>query len=97
MIQCRECEHYNKGLRGTSHLTCDPFENIKEQHCLIKWQLIKLDLLVQAQEKMQTMYDRLAPLQEKMFRHLEREIDDAEEADEWKRADGDEEDDSDAF
>jgi len=43
------------------------------------------------------MYDRLAPLQEKMFRHLEREIDDAEEADEWKRADGDEEDDSDAF
>ena len=95
MIQCRECEHYNAGFRGTSRLTCDPFGNIKEQQCLIKWQLIKLDLLVEAQERMQTMYDKLAPLQEKMFRHLEREIDEAEEADNWKQPRDDEEDESD--
>jgi hypothetical protein len=39
------------------------------------------------------MYRKFAPLQEKMFRHLEREIDEAEEADRWKFAD-DEEDES---
>lgn len=34
------------------------------------------------------MYKRLAPLQEKMFRHMEREIDDVEESDKWKYEEG---------
>jgi hypothetical protein len=40
------------------------------------------------------MYERLAPLQEKMFRHMEREIDEAEEADAWKYDEDDDDDDT---
>ena len=39
-------------------------------------------------------YNKLAPLQEKMMKHMEREIDEAEDADSWKRSlEDDEEDD----
>lgn len=37
-------------------------------------------------------YNRLAPLQERMMRHMEREIDEAEDADGWKRADNEDDD-----
>ena len=40
------------------------------------------------------MHERLAPLQEKMIRHMEREIDDADDADRWKLG-SDEEDEDD--
>ena len=76
---------------------CDPFANIKEPECLVKWQLIKLGEMVQAYQATVAMYRRLAPLQEKMMRHMEREIDDADDADSWKYGptDEDEEDDED--
>jgi hypothetical protein len=45
----------------------------------------RVDLLVQAYQEMQRIYQRLAPMQEKMFRHMEREIDDIDDADSWKR------------
>jgi hypothetical protein len=35
------------------------------------------------------MYRRFAPLQEKMFRQMEREIDDTEESERWKLGDTD--------
>ena len=41
------------------------------------------------------MYKRLAPLQEKMFEHMEREIDENEEAERWKYGPGGEEDEED--
>jgi hypothetical protein len=41
------------------------------------------------------MYRRFAPLQEKMFRHMEREIDDADEADRWKYGEPEDEDEPD--
>ncbi|MFO0972664.1 MAG: hypothetical protein U1A27_04370 [Phycisphaerae bacterium] len=57
----------------------------------MKWQILrqtelsqKVDRLVAAYEATVQMYRRLAPLQEKMFRHMQREIDDVEEADRWK-------------
>jgi hypothetical protein len=37
------------------------------------------------------MYERIAPLQEKMIRHMEKEIEDQEEADRWKYGEEEEE------
>ncbi|HSW45586.1 MAG TPA: hypothetical protein VLM89_08445 [Phycisphaerae bacterium] len=90
MIQCSQCEHFLRGPGGQMRLTCDPFSTIREPECLAKWQLIKIDMMVQAYQATLDMYRRLAPMQEKMFRHMEREIDDIDEADRWK---SDEEDD----
>jgi hypothetical protein len=98
MIQCSECEHFVRGPGGQMTFKCDPFGNIKEPECLIKWQVLraaelgqKMDRMVAAYEATLEIYKRFAPLQEKMFRHMEREIDEADEADSWK-ADLDEED-----
>jgi hypothetical protein len=91
MIQCSECEFCKRGPGGQLQFSCDPFSNIKEPECLAKWQLLKLaeqsdklDRLVAAYEATVAMYRKLAPLQEKMFRHMEREIEDVEESDKWK-------------
>ncbi|UCD28129.1 MAG: hypothetical protein JSV03_13690 [Planctomycetota bacterium] len=84
MIQCQDCEFFVRGPKGQLGFKCDPFSNIKEPECLMKWQLIKVDLMVRAYQATLQMYQRLAPLQEKMFRHMEQEIDDIEEADRWK-------------
>ena len=95
MIQCSECEHFVRGPDGRAGFTCDPFSNIKEPDCLTKWQLIKLDNMVRAYQATVEMYRRLAPLQEKMFRHMEREIDEIDESDSWKQADDDPDEDDD--
>jgi hypothetical protein len=86
MIQCSECEFFVRGPGGQVGFKCDPFSTIKEPECLVKWQLIKLDLMVQSYQATVAMYRRLAPLQEKMFRHMEREIDDLDEGERWKQA-----------
>jgi hypothetical protein len=95
MIQCVDCEFYQPGASGAARFLCDPFKNIKEPECLAKWNLIKLEVLVRSHQATLAMYRRLAPLQEKMFRHLEREIEDVEDADSWKYADDEEEDEDD--
>jgi len=92
MIQCRECEHFHQREDGEVAFTCSPFENIKEPSCLVKWQLIKLDTMVRAYQATLRMYERLAPLQERMFRHMEREIEDQEDADSWKQSLDDDDD-----
>ena len=91
MIQCEDCEFFSRGPTGQVEFRCDPFKTIKEPDCLIKWQLLraseqtqKISRMVAAYEAMLEMYRRLQPLQEKMFRHMERELDDAEDADSWK-------------
>lgn len=90
MIHCRDCEFFHRGADGSPLLSCDPFATIKEPECLVKWQLVQLTTIARAHQATLDMYRRLAPLQEKMFRHMEREIDEAEDADAWKY---DEEDD----
>jgi hypothetical protein len=103
MLQCSECEHFARGPGGQVSFKCDPFANIKEPECLIKWQILrtvelgqKMDRMVAAYEATLDIYKRFAPLQEKMFRHMEREIDEVEEADAWKYDEEDEsEDDAD--
>ena len=100
MIQCGECEYFVRGPGGQLGFRCDPFSTIKEPECLVKWQLLrtnemtqKLDRLVAAYEATLEIYKRLQPLQEKMFRHMEHEIDDTEEADSWKYGMDEEQDD----
>jgi len=93
MIQCDDCEYFVRGPQGQVGFKCDPFSNIKEPECLMKWQLIKIDTMVRSYQATLQMYQRLAPLQEKMFKHMEREIDEVEESESWKYGLDDEEDD----
>ncbi len=62
---------------------------------MAKWQFIKLDKMVRSYEATLEMYRRLAPMQEKMFRHIEREIDEVDSADEWKTGYQDDDEDED--
>jgi hypothetical protein len=84
MLQCAECEFADIGPHGEVRLRCNPFINVKEPECLDKWQLMKLEALVQAYAATLDQYRRLAPLQEKMMKYMEHEIDDVNEADKWK-------------
>ena len=84
MIQCKSCEFYLEHPDGSPDLQCDPFSNIKEPECLMKWQLASLTVMAKSHRATLDMYRRLAPLQEKMMRHMEREIDEVDEADSWK-------------
>jgi hypothetical protein len=74
-------------------LTCDPFATIKEPECIAKWLLIQLNVVAKSHQATLDLYTRLAPLQEKMFQHMEREIDETEEADRWKYGDDEQDDD----
>jgi E3 ubiquitin-protein ligase DOA10 len=93
MIQCENCEFAEQPQPGKIVMRCNPFTNVKEEACLLKWQLLKVETMVQAYQATVQMYQRLAPLQEKMFRQIQREVEDIDEADSWKRTDedGDEE------
>ena len=84
MIQCSECEHFVRGPGGQIRFTCDPFSNIKEPQCLMKWQLIKIDMMVQAYQATVAMYKKLAPMQERMLRQMEQEMGELDEADRWE-------------
>jgi len=100
MIQCEDCEFFQRTPSGRALLLCDPHKNIKEPECLAKLQLHKLasteqsmERLMRAYEQMLGIYQRLQPMQEKMFDHMEREMRDAEEGDAWKFEAYDDEDD----
>ena len=97
MLRCQDCEFFRRRADGSPELGCDPFSTIKEPECLLKWQLAQLNIISKSHQATLEMYRRFAPLQEKMFRHMEREIDDADESDSWKLGpdDNDEEDDED--
>ena len=84
MLRCKECEFYATNRDGSPRLTCDPFSTIREPECLMKLQLVQLTTMARSHQATLEMYQRLAPLQEKMFRHMEREIDESEAADQWK-------------
>ena len=84
MIQCSQCEYFARGPAGEVRLTCDPFSTIKEPQCLDKWQFVRIDMMVQAYQATLAVYRRLAPMQEKMFQHMEREMEGMDEADRWK-------------
>ena len=84
MIQCKDCEYFNRAASGEIAFACDPFGTIKEPECLAKWQLIKINQMVAGYQATLDYYRRLAPMQEKMFKVMERELDDINEGDQWK-------------
>ena len=93
MLRCKDCEFFRRKPDGSAELTCDPFSTIKEPECLAKWQFVQLNVLVQSHRATLDMYRRLAPLQEKMFQHMEREIEEVDEADSWKYVNDDDDED----
>jgi len=106
MLQCAECEFFSRGPQGAVSFRCDPFGTVKEPECLAKWQILrsvelthKVERLVAAYEATLEIYRRLGPLQEKMFRHMEKEVEELEDSDSWKYGgppeDEDDEDDED--
>jgi hypothetical protein len=84
MIQCKECELCEAGPDGKRIFRCDPFSNIKEPECIAKWQLIRLDMLVASYQGMLKWYGKLAPLQDKMLKYMQRELEDLDETERWK-------------
>jgi hypothetical protein len=84
MIQCKDCELCEIEPNGRRTFKCDPFTNIKEPECIAKWQLIRLDMLVASYQQMTKWYGKLAPFQDKLFKYMKREIEDIDEAEQWK-------------
>jgi hypothetical protein len=50
----------------------------------MKWQLLRLDVLVTHYQAMLTMQQKLAPMQDKILKYVKRELDDIDEAERWK-------------
>ena len=95
MQQCEDCEFFSRHPDGRITLRCNPFTNIKEPACLEKWQLMRLDALLQSYQAMLRWYQKLTPMQEKMFEFMKREMDDVDDADSWKYTDEGEDKDKD--
>ena len=84
MIQCKDCEFCVIGPDNRRTFKCDPFANIKEPECIAKWQLIRLDMLVASYQGMLKFQGKMAPLQDKIIKYMQREIDSIEESEQWK-------------
>lgn len=95
MIQCKDCEFYEIGPDGHKQFKCDPFSNIKEPECLQKWQVIKLDMLLGGYKSMLTWQERMSPVQDKILKYVQRELDDIDEAERWKVDDDEDEEEED--
>jgi len=95
MIQCKDCEYCQMDSDGKRMFKCDPFINIKEPECIAKWQLIRLDMLLASYQGMLKWYRKLEPLQDKIFKYMQREIDDIEEAESWKHIEEEDEEEED--
>lgn len=87
MIQCKDCELCETGPDGRRVFKCDPFANIKEPECISKWQLIRLDMLLAGHQQTLKWYAKLAPLQDKIFKYMKREIEDIDESERWRQDD----------
>ena len=84
MIHCDDCEFCEMGPHNKRIFKCDPFSTIKEPECLLKWQLIRLDMLAASHQGMQSWYNKMAPMQDKLFDYMQREMNDIDESDRWK-------------
>ena len=94
MLQCEQCEFFHRDEKGRISFSCDPFTNVKEPQCLLKWQLIKINQMVEAYQATLGYYHKLAPMQDKLFKAMERELNDMDSAESWKYH-GDEEEEQD--
>jgi hypothetical protein len=89
MIQCSECEYFQQDSQGRRIFRCDPFCNIKEPECLAKWQLLRLDILVSHSQAVLSGQQKMAPIQDKLYKYVKRELDDLDESERWKIEDDD--------
>ena len=96
MIQCKDCEFCEISPKGQRTFNCDPFTNIKEPECILKWQLIRLDMLAVSHQATLRWYEKIAPMQGKLFKYMKREIDQMDETENWK-VDEDEDDENESF
>ena len=85
MIQCKDCEFFEMGPDGRRIFRCDPFTNIKEPECLAKWQLLRLDLLTAMYRGTASWQEKIAPIQDKIFKYIKREMEDLDESESWKQ------------
>ena len=92
MIQCKDCEFFEITPQGHRTFKCDPFTNIKEPECINKWQLIRLDMLVAGHRNLLSWYEKMGPMQKKIFKYVQKELDDIDESDRWKIDDPDDDD-----
>ncbi len=95
MIECKDCEFCEIGSDGRRTFKCDPFVNIKEPECIAKWQLIRLDMLAATYQAMLKFQEKMAPLQDKVLKYMQREIEGLDESDRWKLEDEDQDQDRD--
>jgi hypothetical protein len=72
------------GPDGKRVFKCDPFSNIKEPECIAKWQLIRLDMLLASYQGMLRWQQEMEPMQRKMMKFVEREMNDIDEGEKWK-------------
>ena len=84
MIQCKDCEFCHTDPDGKRIFACDPFTNIKEMECILKWQLIRLDMLLISYNGMLKFQEKMGPLQDKILKYVKREIDDIDESERWR-------------
>ena len=96
MIQCEQCEFFHRDAKGGIAFACDPFSTIKEPECLQKWQLVKINQMVEAYQATLGYYHKLAPMQDKLFKAMERELGEMEEGEKWKQPDAGEDEGPDA-
>ena len=92
MIQCAECEFFEIDANGRKMLKCDPCTNIKEPECLAKLQLFRLDMLIVSYQNTLASQRKFAPVQDKLLKYVQRELEDMDEAESWKVDDDDEDD-----
>ncbi len=91
MIQCKDCELCEITPDGRKTFKCDPFSTIKEPECLAKMQLLRMEMLLATHRTMLGWYEKMGPMQKKIFKYVQKELDDIDESDKWK-VDEDEED-----
>jgi hypothetical protein len=92
MQLCTGCEFFQRDEAGRISFACDPFSNVKEPACLLKWQLIKINQMVEAYQTTLQYYQKLAPMQDRLFKAMERELGDMDEGEKWKQPEDDDED-----
>ena len=92
MIQCKDCELCEISEDGRRVFKCDPFSNIKEPECLLKLQIMRLDMLAASYRSMLYWQEKMGPMQDKLFKYVQREINDIDETESWKYNDQDEND-----
>lgn len=85
MIQCKDCEYFEMDNTGRRTFKCDPFLNVKEPECISKWQLLRLDMLLASHQGMMQWQSKMGPLQNKIIKFMERQIDEMDESDSWKQ------------